>query len=154
MALVQVEGHLTGRGPFSNGCKVPLQGPHRFWICGINPQLGIVSELRHLAGESEIQVIDIDGKRRGPKTDPWRTPLLTVVQSEGTPLMTPFASFLPTNSQFRQEHWLDAHGSNLPREPFVKDFIKGFSEVQKVYIHCLQTVTLTEHVLDKRQGGL
>ena len=100
-------GHgRTGRGPFSNGCKVPLQGPHRFWICGINPQLGIVSELRHLAGESEIQVIDIDGKRRGPKTDPWRTPLLTAVQSEGTPLMTPFASFLPTNSQFRQEHCL------------------------------------------------
>ena len=31
----------------------------------------------------------------------------------------------------------------------MRDFIKGFAEVQKDYIHDLRTVTLTEHVLVK-----
>ena len=66
MTLFLVEGHLPDRGPFSNYCKVPLQGPHRFRICGINSQLGIVSELRHFAREAEVQVIDINDKKEGP----------------------------------------------------------------------------------------
>ena len=44
---------------------------------------------------------------------------------------------------------LDAQGSNLPHGPFVRDFIKGFSEVEKDYIPGSRTVTLTEHVLVK-----
>ena len=49
--------------------SVPLQSPHIFRICGINPQLGIVivSELRHLAGEAEVHVIDINDKKEGPQ---------------------------------------------------------------------------------------
>ena len=57
VALIQVEGHLPDHGPFSNVCKVPLQVPHRFRINGIYPQLGIVSELKHLAGEAKVQVL-------------------------------------------------------------------------------------------------
>ena len=87
---------MPDRIPFSNGCKVPLQGPHRFRICGINPQLGIVSELIHLAGEAEVQVIDINDKKEGPQTDPCGIPLLTAVQSEGTPL-TMTLCLLPAN---------------------------------------------------------
>ena len=44
---------------------------------------------------------------------------------------------------------LDGQGSNLPHEPFVRDFIEGFAEVQKDYIHGPRSVTLTEHVLVK-----
>ena len=65
MSLIQVKGHLPDSGSFFNACKVPLQGPHKFRISGINPQLGIVSELRHLAGEAEVQVIDKDDKKEG-----------------------------------------------------------------------------------------
>ena len=39
MTFIQVGGHLPAHGPFSNGCKVPSQDPHRFIISGINPQL-------------------------------------------------------------------------------------------------------------------
>ena len=77
MALIQVKTLLPDRGKFSNGCKVPLQGPHRFRISGINPQRSIV-------------------KRRGPKTDPCGTPLLTAVQSYGTPF-TMTLCLLPAN---------------------------------------------------------
>ena len=150
MALILIKGHLPDRGPFSNGCKVPLQGPHRFRICGINPQLGIISELRHLAGEVEVQVIDINDKMRGPKTVPCGTPLLTAVQSEGTPLTMTLCllhgqPILYPGSNIA----LDVQGSNLPHEPFVRDFIEGFAEVQKDCIHGPRTVTLTEHVLVK-----
>ena len=44
---------------------------------------------------------------------------------------------------------LDAQGTNLPHEPFVRDFIKGLTEVQIDYIHGPRTVTLTEQVLVK-----
>ena len=115
MTLIQVEGHLPDRRPFSNGCKVPLQGPHRFRICGINPQLGIVSELRHLTGEAEVQVIDIYHKKEGPKTDPCGTPELTAVQSKGTPL-TMTLCLLPTN-QF------SIQAATLPRMPRARTFL-------------------------------
>ena len=52
----------------------------------INNQISIVSKLRHLPGEAEVQVIDMDYKRGVGKTDPWESPLLTSVQSEGKPL--------------------------------------------------------------------
>ena len=115
IALVQVEVHLPDRVPFSDGCKVLLQGPHSFRICGINPQLGVVSELSHLAGEDEVQVIDMDKKRRGPKTDPWGTSLLTAVQSEGTPLTMTFC--LLNANQF------SIQASTLPRMPMARTFL-------------------------------
>ena len=81
-------------------------------------------------------------RRRVSKTDPCGTTLLTAVQSEGTPL-TMNLCLLPAN-QFSIQAALDAQGSNLPHEPFVRDFIEGFAEVQKDYIHGPRTVTLTE----------
>ena len=89
-------------------------------------------------------------KKRGPRTDPRRTLLQTAVQSEGTPL-TMTLCLLPAN-QF------SIHAATLPWMPrartflmshSVRDFIEGFAEVQKDYIHGPRTVTLTEHVLVK-----
>ena len=115
-----------------------MQGPHRLRICGINPQLGIVSELRHLAGEAEVQVIDINDKKEGSQNRPLHTIDDDPLPPSCQPILYP-----------RSNIALDAQGSNLPHEPFVRDFIEGFAEVQKDYIHGPRTVTLTEHVLVK-----
>ena len=85
-------------------------------------------------------------KRRGPKTDLWGTPLLTAVQSEGTPLTTTLCLH-PANQFSIKAATLPWMPRALPHEPFVRDFMENFVEVQKDYIHGPQTVTLTEHVV-------
>ena len=54
----------------------------------------------------------------------------------------------PHGSRNRPE-LLTSQGSNIPPEPFVRNFIEGFAKVQKDYIHGPRTVTLTEHILVK-----
>ena len=96
MALVQVEGHLPYRGPFSISCKVPLQGPHRFQIFSINPSLVSSANLDTLLERPKFRSLIYMTKRRGPKTDPWGTPLLSAVLSEGT-LFTMTLFLIPAN---------------------------------------------------------
>ena len=83
-------------------------------------------------------------KRIGPKTDPYSGPVRghTIDDDPLPPSCKPI--FNPGSNIA-----LDAQGSNLPHEPFVRDFIEGFAEVQKDVIHGPRTVTLTEHVLVK-----
>ena len=49
------------------------------------PSLVLSANLRYLAREAEVQVIDIDDKKEGPQNWPLGTPLLRA-QSEGTPI--------------------------------------------------------------------
>ena len=109
------------------------------------PQLGLVSELRLLAGKAEV-VIDVDHKKERPETDPCERSVLTAVQSKGTPF-TLTLCLLPFNPGRNID--LDAHCPKIPHEPFVRDFIEGLAEVYKDYIHGPRTVTLTEHVVVK-----
>ena len=89
-------------------------------------------------------------KRRGPKNRPlWHTTgnsgPVRGHTIDDDPLPPSCQPILYPGSNIA----LDAQGSNLPHEPFVRDFIEGFAEVQKDYIHGPRTVTLTEHVLVK-----
>ena len=68
MALAQVEGHLPDCGPFPNGCKVPLQSPHRFWIAALIPSLVSKGNLHTLL--AEVQVIHIYDKIKGLQSPP------------------------------------------------------------------------------------
>ena len=112
ISLIQVKEHLPNCGPFSNGCKVLLQGPHRLQKSGIKPQFGIVSELRYLAGEAEVQVIDVDHKKEGPHNWPLENTTANSgpVRRHTMQWRLPSASFLPTSFQSRQQHCLGCPG--------------------------------------------
>ena len=78
--------------------------------------------------ERQVQVINVNDKKDGPKTDPWGTPLLTAVQSEGTPLrMTSLPPSCQPNLNPGSNIALDDKGSNLLHERFVRDSIEGFA---------------------------
>ena len=134
--------------PVSNGCKVLLQGPHRLRISGINPQLSIVSKLKHLGGEA--QVIDVDDEKEGPQSSPLGN---TTVKSGPVRWHTIDDDPLPPSCQpvpySGTNIALDAQIANFLHEPFIRDFGRGLEEVSKDFIHGFRTVTLTEYVIVK-----
>ena len=107
-----------------------LQGPHRFRIGGINPQLGIVSELRHLAGEDEVQVIDVDDRKEGPQYWPLGN---TTVNSSPVRWHTIDEDSLPPSCQqvfnLGSNIALEGQEAHFSHQPFVKDLFKGSAYV-------------------------
>ena len=142
--LYRLKGIWKNCGPFSNVRKVPLQDPQRFHISDINPQLGIVSELKTPCWRGRSPGHWYRWQKGGaPKLTIGNTTAESAVRGNtNIPLMITLC-LLPASQFSIMQQALDAQGTNLPHEPLVRDFIKGLVEVLKEYIDGSQKVTLT-----------
>ena len=97
---------------------------------GINPQLGIVNQLRHLTGEAEAQVIDVDDKKKRLRNWPLGN---TSVNSGSVRGHAVNSDPLPPSCQLVLNPGikiiLAIKGENLPHKSFVKDLIESLVEI-------------------------
>ena len=100
MTLIQVEGHLPYRGPFSNGCKALTDS-------------GFAALIHSLVSSANLDTL-----LERPRSQKGGAPKLTLEEHHWLQQSSqrahhwrwPSASFLPTKSQSRQQHCLGCQG--------------------------------------------
>jgi len=133
-ALGLVEPRMTDLGPLIQPVQIPLQSLPTLKQIDTPTQLGVVCKFTEGALSPLIQTLIKMLNRTGPKTEPWRTPLVTGCQLDLTPFTTTLCA-RPSSQFFIQQR---VH----PCKPWAARFssVKGLTKLQVDDIHSLSLI--------------